>query len=253
MTNVYNPQIDHRLLDRTRTTPDRVIPSACAALVDSSMTRPLPDGPRSLTWHCIEQPACLAVTMLPKGRVRWAQVITPDGRARQNTRQGRFQLLPNGRLKAEQPQGTHICTWQKPVRDGDEIAEKADRHRALPPPCRSVSVSININSRRVDVPAATRRPVTVLHLCTCGQWQQSRTAGTWRIGGRPRRLSDQFFADFPAPCAPRVEIPAKRLKEQNVFRLSGSRARLRLCGRPANRDQKNDSGGDPHTNEPLQR
>ena len=37
----------------------------------------------------------------------------------------------------------------------------------------------------------------------------SRGEGLFLNVKRPGRLSDQFFADFPAPCAPRVEIGAK--------------------------------------------
>jgi hypothetical protein len=54
----------------TRTTPAPIMPSARAALIDTSITRPLTNGPRSLTRHCIEWLACVTVTMLPKGRVR---------------------------------------------------------------------------------------------------------------------------------------------------------------------------------------
>jgi hypothetical protein len=50
----------------------------------------------------------------------------------------------------------------------------------------------------------------------------------------PRRLSVQFMADFSAPCHPRLEILAIRMNDQNSFRLSGSLARLRLGGSPAN-------------------
>jgi uncharacterized protein DUF72 len=35
----------------TRTTPDRIMPSARAALIDTSITRPRTNGPRSLTRH----------------------------------------------------------------------------------------------------------------------------------------------------------------------------------------------------------
>jgi hypothetical protein len=38
----------------TRTTPDLIMPSARAALVDTSMTRPRMNGPRSLTRQRIE-------------------------------------------------------------------------------------------------------------------------------------------------------------------------------------------------------
>ena len=38
----------------TRTTPDLIIPSARAAPTDTSITRPVTNGPRSLTRHCIE-------------------------------------------------------------------------------------------------------------------------------------------------------------------------------------------------------
>jgi hypothetical protein len=54
----------------TRMTPDRIMPSARAALIDTSMTRPRTKGPRSLTRHCIERPAPVTVTMLPNGLVR---------------------------------------------------------------------------------------------------------------------------------------------------------------------------------------
>jgi len=46
------------------------MPSARAALVDTSMTLPRMNGPRSLMRQCMEWPACETVTMLPKGRVR---------------------------------------------------------------------------------------------------------------------------------------------------------------------------------------
>src|ERR1700722_5717262 len=61
----------------TTATPASMIPSARAALVDTSMIRPRTNGPRSLTRHWIERPACVTVTMLPKARVRCAQVISP--------------------------------------------------------------------------------------------------------------------------------------------------------------------------------
>jgi hypothetical protein len=61
----------------TRMTPDLVMPSARAALIDTSMTRPRMKGPRSLIRHRIERPAPVTVTMLPNGLVRWAQVISP--------------------------------------------------------------------------------------------------------------------------------------------------------------------------------
>src|ERR1019366_6236183 len=54
----------------TRTTPERIMPSARAALVDTSMTLPRMNGPRSLMRQCMEWPACETLTMLPKGRVR---------------------------------------------------------------------------------------------------------------------------------------------------------------------------------------
>ena len=63
---------------------------------------------------------------------------------------------------------------------------------------------------------------------------QSRDEGLFLNVQRPRRLSVQFFLDFPAPCGSLLEIRAKRMKEQNFFRLSGSLARLGLSGSPAN-------------------
>jgi hypothetical protein len=54
----------------TRMTPDLIIPSRRAALTETSMTRPRMKGPRSLIRHCIVCPACVTVTILPKGRVR---------------------------------------------------------------------------------------------------------------------------------------------------------------------------------------
>ena len=62
----------------------------------------------------------------------------------------------------------------------------------------------------------------------------SRDEGMFLNVQRPRRLSVQFIADFPAPCGPRLEIRAKRMKEQDFFRLSGSLARLGLSGSLAN-------------------
>jgi hypothetical protein len=41
----------------TGTTPDCIMPSARAALIDTSMTRPRMKGPRSLTRHWIERSA----------------------------------------------------------------------------------------------------------------------------------------------------------------------------------------------------
>jgi len=61
----------------TRTTPDRIIPNARAALIETSITRPRTNGPRSLIRQRMEWPARETVTMLPNGRVRWAQVISP--------------------------------------------------------------------------------------------------------------------------------------------------------------------------------
>src|ERR1700760_2760276 len=51
------------------------MPSARAALIETSMMRPRMNGPRSLTRHWIERPLCETVTMLPSGLVRCAQVI----------------------------------------------------------------------------------------------------------------------------------------------------------------------------------
>src|SRR5437762_300976 len=65
----------------TRTTPDRIIPRARAALRERSMTRPRINGPLSVTRQLIDRSPCETLTMLPKGRVRCAQVISP-GRAR---------------------------------------------------------------------------------------------------------------------------------------------------------------------------
>jgi len=61
----------------TRMTPDLVMPSARAALIDTSMTLLRMKGPLSLIRHLIDRPAPVTVTMLPNGRVRWAQVISP--------------------------------------------------------------------------------------------------------------------------------------------------------------------------------
>ena len=62
----------------TTLTPDRIMPSARAAGVDTSMIRPRTNGPRSLMRQRIERPADdVTVTTLPKGRVRWAHVISP--------------------------------------------------------------------------------------------------------------------------------------------------------------------------------
>ena len=57
--------------------PGPIMPSARAALIETSMTRPRTKGPRSLTRQRIEWPSCETVTMLPIGRVRWAHVISP--------------------------------------------------------------------------------------------------------------------------------------------------------------------------------
>jgi hypothetical protein len=62
----------------------------------------------------------------------------------------------------------------------------------------------------------------------------SRDEGLFLNVQRPRRLFVQFIADLPAPGGPRLEIRAKRMQEQNFFRLSGSLARLGLSSRPAN-------------------
>jgi hypothetical protein len=45
---------------------------------------------------------------------------------------------------------------------------------------------------------------------------------------RPRRLSVQFFLDFSVPSGSLLEIRAKRMKEQNLFWLSGCLAGLGL-------------------------
>ena len=73
----------------------------------------------------------------------------------------------------------------------------------------------------------------------------SRDEGLFLNVQRPRRLPDQFSPNFRAPCGERLEIRAKRMKEQDFFWLSGSLARLGLSSGLANSDDKNDSGGDP--------
>jgi len=50
---------------------------------------------------------------------------------------------------------------------------------------------------------------------------------------QPGRLSAQLIADLPAPCSARLEIPVKRMKDQDFFRLSGDLTRLGLSGRPS--------------------
>ena len=62
----------------------------------------------------------------------------------------------------------------------------------------------------------------------------SRDDGMFLNVERPTRLFDQFFADFPAPCGPRLETLAIRIKKQDFFRLSGSLARPVLSGSLAN-------------------
>jgi hypothetical protein len=54
----------------TRTTPECIMPRARAALIDTSITRPRTNGPRSLTRQWMEWPAWETVTTLPRGRVR---------------------------------------------------------------------------------------------------------------------------------------------------------------------------------------
>jgi hypothetical protein len=55
----------------TDTTPEPIIPSARAAVTDTSMILPRINGPRSLTRHCIERPDhVVTVTTLPIGLVR---------------------------------------------------------------------------------------------------------------------------------------------------------------------------------------
>src|ERR1700721_1839283 len=55
----------------TDTTPEPIIPSARAAVTDTSMILPRINGPRSLTRHCIERPdRVVTVTTLPIGLVR---------------------------------------------------------------------------------------------------------------------------------------------------------------------------------------
>ena len=45
----------------------------------------------------------------------------------------------------------------------------------------------------------------------------SRDEGMFLNVQRPRRLSDQFVVDLPAPYGPLLEIRAKRIKEQDLF------------------------------------
>ena len=62
----------------TRTTPDRIMPSARAAFTERSMTRPRINGPLSLTLQTIERLPWVTLTRLPNGRVRCAQVNSPE-------------------------------------------------------------------------------------------------------------------------------------------------------------------------------
>jgi len=68
----------------------------------------------------------------------------------------------------------------------------------------------------------------------CGVASASRDEGLFLNEQRPGRLSVQFSLDLPAPCGPRLDIQAVRMKEQDDFRLSGSLARLGLSGSLAN-------------------
>ena len=59
---------------RTRATPSRRIRSWSAAVLDRSMIRPRPNGPRSLIRTTMDCPVSMAVTCtdVPNGRLRWA-------------------------------------------------------------------------------------------------------------------------------------------------------------------------------------
>ena len=61
----------------TLTTPAPIIPSARAALIETSMIRPRMNGPRSLTRHWIVWLPWETRTLLPNGLVRCAHVISP--------------------------------------------------------------------------------------------------------------------------------------------------------------------------------
>ena len=63
---------------------------------------------------------------------------------------------------------------------------------------------------------------------------QRRDEGLFLNVQRPRRLFVQFSLNFPAPCGTLLEIRAERMKQQNLFRLSGSLASLGLRGSRAN-------------------
>src|SRR5215467_15886553 len=51
------------------------MPSARAAAVERSSTRPRTNGPRSLTVTMMERPPWLTRSLVPNGRERWAQVM----------------------------------------------------------------------------------------------------------------------------------------------------------------------------------
>src|SRR5258707_15728970 len=59
----------------TRPTPAPVRPTARAAPVDRSSTRPRMNGPRSLTVTTTLRPPWVTRSLVPNGRVRWAAVI----------------------------------------------------------------------------------------------------------------------------------------------------------------------------------
>src|SRR5450631_1526449 len=59
----------------TRPTPAPVRPITRAAPVDRSRTRPRMNGPRSLTVTTTLRPPWVTLSLVPNGRLRWAQVI----------------------------------------------------------------------------------------------------------------------------------------------------------------------------------
>jgi hypothetical protein len=61
----------------------------------------------------------------------------------------------------------------------------------------------------------------------------SRDEGLFLNVQRPGRLLVQFTRDLPAPCGKRLEILAKRMQEQDFFRLIG---KLWVSGCLANLD-----------------
>ena len=65
----------HRTSAVTRPTPAPVRPTSRAAAVERSRTRPCTNGPRSLTVTTTLRPPWVTRSLVPNGRLRWAQVM----------------------------------------------------------------------------------------------------------------------------------------------------------------------------------